>query len=289
MLIWNSSVSLKKVPPPKAITWIGNGPNPVALMRTSWTDPKAIFVGFKGGSASLNHAHMDVGSFVMDANGLRWAMDFGMQDYESLDSKSINLWDNKQDGQRWSIFRYINHAHNTLTIDGKLQQVAGSAPFIGSDFSNKQFLNVVADLSNIYKDVLSGARRGVAIVDEKYVMITDELQASAESRKVRWTMLTPAEVQIMNENTALLTQNGKKLVLKVQSPFKVTMKTWAAQPPNTYDAPNPGTIFTGFEVIIPANSKSTLQVALVPYDELGHLKDEVKPLSTWNKMADLHK
>ena len=66
--------------------WVGQGKNPVALMRTSWTDTNAIYVAMKGGSPSVNHGHMDVGSFIMEANGERWAMDFGMQDYNSLET-----------------------------------------------------------------------------------------------------------------------------------------------------------------------------------------------------------
>ena len=32
---------------------------------------------------------MDVGSFVFDSDGVRWAMDFGQQEYESLESKTL--------------------------------------------------------------------------------------------------------------------------------------------------------------------------------------------------------
>eukprot|EP01132_Coremiostelium_polycephalum_P023046 gene23046-27391_t len=82
-LLWASMQQLAADMPlknrllPAVMVWLGTGPNPVALMRSSWTDPQAIFVGFKGGSPSLSHAHMDAGSFVMEADGVRWAADLG--------------------------------------------------------------------------------------------------------------------------------------------------------------------------------------------------------------------
>ena len=84
-MLWGKGISLEKLAPPKKQIWVGQGKNPVALMRTSWTNPDAIYVGLKGGSPSVSHGHMDVGSFVMDANGERWSMDLGMQEYESLE------------------------------------------------------------------------------------------------------------------------------------------------------------------------------------------------------------
>lgn len=79
VMLWNDGIKINAITAPKDLIWVGRGRTPVALMRTSWTDTSAIFVGMKGGSASVNHAHMDIGSFVMDAQGVRWAMDFGAQ------------------------------------------------------------------------------------------------------------------------------------------------------------------------------------------------------------------
>lgn len=50
---------------PEKLFWSGEGDNPVAMMRSSWTDSDALFLGFKLGSPSVEHGHMDVGSFVL--------------------------------------------------------------------------------------------------------------------------------------------------------------------------------------------------------------------------------
>jgi hypothetical protein len=281
VLLWGKNISIEKVMAPKSTMWAGQGKNPVALMRTSWTDPAAIYVAMKGGSVSVNHAHMDVGSFIMEADGVRWAMDFGMQEYESLESKGIQLFGRSQNAQRWTVFRLTNLVHNTLTINDKHQLVTGHAPIIASSPA-PAFMHAVTDISEVYKGSIAKAVRGIAIVNKQYVVVRDEVETLNEPTKIRWTLLTPAEVKISGNNTIELTKNGKKLLLQVNAPVQVTLKTWPTDPPpNSYDAPNPGTILTGFEVMLPANTKTAITVSLVPEKAIGKTKKDVPPLEKW--------
>jgi len=280
IMLWSNGVGINSISAPKSTMWVGQGKNPVALMRTSWTDSNAIYVAAKGGSVSINHAHMDVGSFIMEADGVRWAMDFGMQGYESLESKGIQLFGRTQDAQRWTVFRLTNLVHNTLTINNQHQRVTGHAP-ITSSSDKPSFMNAVIDMTEVYKGSIAKANRGISIVDKSYVVVRDELETLPEATTVRWTMLTPADVKITGNNTAELTKDGKKLTLQVQSPANVTMKTWSTDPPNSYDAPNPGTTMVGFEVTLPANSKNTLTVALVPASAKNKEIKNVQPLEKW--------
>lgn len=300
-LIWGQGLNLSGVPgpafrpnriaAPTATVWTGGGRNPVALMRTSWSDPAAIFVGLKGGSPGLSHGHMDVGSFVMEADGVRWAMDFGMQDYNSLESNGIDLWNMKQDSPRWQVFRYTNFVHNTLTVNNGLQRVAGEAALTGSS-ANAGFRNAITNLTDLYSPALTGASRGVAIVNSQYVAVRDELATGPVETTVRWTMLTPATVRMLGDNRAELTKDGKKLILQVQEPATVTLKTWPTDPPHNYDAPNPGTTLVGFEMTVPANTKVNLTVLLLPEKAAssGVIQPEphrqtggtsIKPLAQW--------
>jgi hypothetical protein len=263
ILFWKGNIQLDKVAHPTGTMWAGTGKNPIAMMRTSWTNPNAIYVATKGGSASINHAHMDIGSFIMEANGVRWAMDFGAQDYESLESKGVKLWGRTQDSERWNVFRLNNFAHNTLIIDSQFQQVAGSAPIIstGKDPNN---MFAVLDLSSIYAGQVAGAKRTIAILDGKKVEVQDEIQTNGKETKIRWNMLTPADVEIVGNNKAILKKDGKQLILQASGAKNITMKTWSTSPPRDYDAPNPGTILLGFEAIVPADTKVNLKVSLQP-------------------------
>src|SRR5262249_44702003 len=53
----------------------------VATFRSAWHDPDALFVGFKAGDSKVNHSHLDLGTFVLDAMGSRWAVDLGADNY----------------------------------------------------------------------------------------------------------------------------------------------------------------------------------------------------------------
>ena len=281
IMLWSGGVEIDKITAPKSSMWVGKGKVPVAMMRTDWTDTNAVYVALKGGSVSVNHAHMDIGSFVMDANGVRCAMDFGMQEYESLESKGIKLFGRTQDAQRWTVFRLTNLVHNTLTINNQHQRVEGFAP-IQSSSSEPGFMNAVTDMTEVYKGAVAKSVRGIAIVNKAYVVVRDEIETLNNVTTIRWTMLTPATVKITGLNRAELTKDGKKLILRVQSPAKVAMKTWSTDPPNTYDAPNPGTSLVGFELTLPANAKTALNVELIPENSLKKATKKIQPLQSWN-------
>ncbi|MHC4170726.1 MAG: heparinase II/III domain-containing protein, partial [Planctomycetota bacterium] len=82
--------------------WFSESETPITVHRSSWTDPEAVFVGVKAGSPSANHGQMDSGSFVLDADGVRWAMDLGAEGYHGIESRGMNLWDRSQDSDRWT-------------------------------------------------------------------------------------------------------------------------------------------------------------------------------------------
>jgi len=263
LLLWGSKVNINDIRPPKELLWSCHGITPVALMRTSWTDPKAIFVGFKGGIGSSNHAHLDAGSFVMEANGVRWVSDFGAQDYNSLETKGVDLWNRSQNSQRWDVFRYNNLVHSTLTVDGQLHRVDGHADIIATS-SNPDYISAIVQLQDVYKGQLASCQREIAIVKSKEVVVKDAFKTLDKETVVRWTLLTGAKVKLRGDKGIELTQDGKKLSIEIASPIKITLKTWSTTPPHDYDAPNPGTTLTGFEATVPAGTTVEWTVKLIP-------------------------
>ena len=280
VLLWCKGMTFNQITAPEENIWVGQGDNPVAIMRTSWTDPNAIYAGLKTGSPSVNHGHMDAGSFIMDAKGERWVMDFGMQDYNSLESAGVNLWNMGQTSTRWEVFRYNNLAHNTLTINNQYQKVSGKATVI-SYSGQADLLNAVTDMSSVYAGYLKKSVRGLAIVDNQYVMVRDEIETAASEALIRWNLVTSATVTITGSNTAELVRNGKKLILKVTGNADIIMKTWSTVPPNSWDAANPGTIMTGFETTIPANTNISLTVLLLPEGAQENSTITSKKISDW--------
>ena len=142
-------------------------------------------------------------------------------------------------------------------------------------------MNATTDLTELYKGSLTKANRGLAIVNQAYVVVRDELDVSASPATIRWNLLTPANVTLVGKNRAELTKDGKKLIVQVQEPAEVTLQTWSTEPPHDYDAPNPGTTFLGFEVTMPANSKGNLTVLLIPEKAATKPVQPVQPLAQW--------
>jgi hypothetical protein len=282
LMIWGIGIPLDKVTPPTKKLWVGQGKSPVALMRSSWTDPNAVYVGFKTGSPAVNHAHMDVGSFVMEADGVRWALDLGAQDYNSLESIGMSIWGKEQDAERWTVKRYNNFIHNTLTVNDQYQIVKGYAK-IDNSGESKELKFAVSDLSELYEGQLATARRGIGIVNDAYVVVRDEVKAPNQAAKVRWVMLAPEGVITNGTNAAVLTKDSKKLELRVDSPAGVKLQTWSTAPTTGYDVPNEGTVLVGFEYEVPAGASQTLQVSLIPESVKSISSSMNRPLSQWGK------
>ena len=262
ILIWAKNIPLSNISEPEEKFWMGQGPNPVAMMRTSWTDSQAMYLGFKAGSPAVNHGHMDIGSFVMEVDGRRWAADLGMQNYESLESLGMQIFGSGQDAERWTIFRMNTYSHNVLIVDDQQQRVDGYAK-IDKYSDAEEFMYSISDISTIYDGQLKSAKRGVGIMDGMYTVIRDEVETLDKPTKIRWNMVTFSTIDLGNKE-AVLTDNGKVLHLKVQGPDNIQMKTWSTAPTNNYDAENPGTIMVGFECEVPGNAAEAFEVILVP-------------------------
>lgn len=263
IMIWGKDIPLGEISEPDYNLYVAQGHMPLSIMRTSWSDPEAVFLGFKGGSPSVNHGHMDVGSFVMEAEGVRWASDLGPQGYHSLESLGMNIWGSSQDAERWKVYRLNNYSHSTLTVNGELQRVDG---FSGIErySDDPDFYYGISDISSLYETVLASVVRGAGIVDREYVVVRDELKTGSEPATVRWQMLTEADVEITGRNTATLTRDGKQLFFRVDEPASIQVTTWSTDPGTEWDTSNPGTLLIGFEVVVPENESSVLDVKLIP-------------------------
>jgi hypothetical protein len=260
LLLWAEPVG--DIPEPARLHWQGDGRTPVAFHRSGW-DPEATFVAIKGGSASTSHAHMDAGSFVLDMEGVRWALDLGAQSYNSLESLGINLWDKTQNSERWTVFRLNNFSHNTLVVDSQLQQFRGNAPIVAFSDDKKAPYTIV-DLTPVYEGQLARVRRGVRLAGRS-VLVQDELEMLEHSTTVRWGMATHADVMLSGDRTAMLKQDGRTIALRVLAPKDVALTIYDMEvPPQEYDAKNPNTRMVGFEVAIGPGSAEMLAVFLEP-------------------------
>jgi hypothetical protein len=199
----------------------------VAFLRSAWDDPDALFVGVKGGDNRANHSHLDLGSFVMDGGGVRWALDAGPDDY--------NL-PGYFGRQRWSYYRMRTEAHNTVMIDNENQDPRAEASITNHLFS-PGLSWVELDLTQSYARRLKQLHRKIGIVQGQQVFIEDTLE-SEQPAETLWGMLTEAEVAL-NGQTAELQKNGWTLSAEIVSPRHAVFDVLSPSAPAP-QASNPG-------------------------------------------------
>ena len=74
------------IDPPAGRYYQCGGTTPVFVYRSGWESQEDNYLGVKGGLAMSSHSHLDQGSFYFESDGVTWATDLGMQDYNSLES-----------------------------------------------------------------------------------------------------------------------------------------------------------------------------------------------------------
>jgi hypothetical protein len=265
--------------------WHSQGETPITVHRSSWTDPNATFVGFKGGSPSANHGQMDIGSFVLDADGVRWATDLGAEDYHGIESRGMNLWNSSQDSDRWTIFRQTNLGHNTLVIDSKPQLAAAAGKYV-SFSDNHAFPHSVLDMSEVYAGQAGSVHRGIALLPSREVLIQDQLTGLKPGSRVRWGMISPGLPGDLGAAQVQLSQGDARLIMTIVSPSDAAWQVVdTATPRHEWDSPNPNTRMLAFEIEAPASGELTLAVLATPGSCAASMKSQLslRPLLEWGR------
>jgi hypothetical protein len=187
--------------------------------RSSWSDPKSLWIGIKAGYNKVNHAHLDLGNFELDALGVRWARDLGSDDYNLPDYFGA---------KRYTYYRLQSNSHNVPLLNGTNQRQDATSKFIKHAEANAEPFSVL-DFTTAYSDFASSALRGMKVVDDrKSVLIQDEF-VLAKSADVTWGMTTDASIQIINTKQAELTLSGQKMTAKILSPASAVFTAESAQ------------------------------------------------------------
>jgi hypothetical protein len=207
----------------------------IVTMRSRWDDPGAMYVGVKAGDNRTNHGHLDVGSFILDAGGVRWAVDLGADNYNLPDYFGP---------RRWQYHRLTNRSHNTLVVNDRLQDPNARCEVI--DFqSSPERASAVIDMSDAYEGQAVRALRRVELLDRKAVHIFDEL--TGVDGEVRWGIVTAAKVEIRG-GRAVLHEDGKMLEARILEPAEAEFRTVSTAPPTAAENQNSGTALLAIEV-----------------------------------------
>jgi len=245
----------------------------LAVMRSEWYRKDAIYAGIKGGENGVSHSHLDLGSFILDAEGIRWAIDLGREVYNLP-----GMFDYSASGARWDYFRLGTHGHNTLMINGKNQTVNAKASLLRSHFSATRS-HVIMDVSEAYIGQADTVKRGVALIKGKQVLIQDEINGIAPGDTVRWGMITRADIEL-NNNEAVLRQEGKELHARILEPVGAHFQIISTQPNDQRQKQNPGTCMLAVNSVAKSEAMSIV-IAFTPGNDNHENDVSIKALNAW--------
>ncbi len=248
--------------------WTAGGALPLAVLRSAWNDSRATFVAIKGGTPHQSHGHMDAGSFILEADGVRWALDLGTENYNKMREAKLNLWSYAQDSTRWTTFRIGPEAHNIVRFNGALQEVNGKAEIRALPTENGIAGNVV-ELSPLYKSQVEKVSRRVKLHPNRSVSIEDEWTTSEKAVDYAFQWLTTAK--ITHTPRGLRLEQAKKsldLQIEATAAFKIKLEDVSTSK-NVQDSPNPGLKRIIIKMQSAAHSTTILKVKAVPGDAVG--------------------
>ena len=236
-----------------------------------------LYFSTHGGRNNAYHSHVDAGAFVFDIMGERWAMDIPPEEYNLMYGKDNNAY-----------YRRRAEGHNTVVInpDTSVGQITNASSYVTSyKFSNNDAY-AVYDMSQIYSTWASGYKRGFYVGDNRRSLTVRDEITLKNPAQIYWFMHTKADIE-PTENGAILTKNGKKLKLEVQSSCAFEVSKMDAEPLSTSPKPlqtsNDGIYKAAIRLT--GSGNVTIEVKLSPYEE------NVSPMmncstSLWSKNVD---
>ena len=266
ILWWEPALLQKGHTSSAPLHWTAKGGLPIGVMRSAWNDPNASYLAIKGGTPNNSHGHMDVGSFILEAEGIRWALDLGTESYNKMRAAKLDLWNYSQHSNRWSTFRCGPEGHNILRFDTARQDISGFGTIQELSADNGAMGNVL-DLSSLYKSKVDQVSRTVKMWPDHSIRIEDQWTTGADPVEASFQWLTKAKATLKPDGI-LLEQEGKFLSIKVQasgakSAPEILIED-VSKAKNLQDSDNPGLSRIVIRLKTPANSNATLKVDAIP-------------------------
>lgn len=227
------------------------GINDIVVFNGNRNIPNSLYLIAKTGDPDMAHQQLDIGTFIVEMNGIRWTDDLGTDNYNLP-----GFWDYKPDGQRWTYFRNSNFSHNTLSIDHKLQNSAGTGEIDRLDDRAAQPF-VTMNMSTAYAGQSRFVYRTFRMLDDTRILVTDSVGLQSPSQSVQWSVITSADVECKG-NTAVLRKDGKSFSLKIVSPTNASFTTKAAKRGTEAEKP-----IEGYTVLSASVSGELVQVIKV--------------------------
>ena len=188
----------------------------IVAMRSAFFDNNAVYAAIKGGYNYTNHGDLDIGTFVFDALGERWAEDLGPADYGDA-----GYFVGIIGGGRWKVYAKRAEGQNTLVFNpGSIyedQYPFAKARFTSFEEDEENGGTAVLDMSEAYRfNGVRSAERTFTLKEGRSVLNIRDKFSCRKASEVFWFMHTKADIRIIDEKHAEL-KIGDKTVIAVLS------------------------------------------------------------------------
>ena len=187
----------------------------MGVFRGPWLAAKEAqtYAGFKGGDSAWNHNHLDLGSFVYDCNGTRFAADLGADNYALP-----GYFDDKV---RWGYYRLNSRGHNVVLVDNTSQPFPAQAAVTAFNASGAAPVDAAAQVNltaALAAHARAAARTFVSLNDTRALLVVDDFEWGTGSapRNLTWQLHTMAAATVLpppQQGVALRARDGSQALL----------------------------------------------------------------------------
>lgn len=288
-LVKYDPINTASVPAPAQNVWVDSNDAlaPVLMARRGWTGTNSdVYLGLKGGSANLNHAHMDAGSFVYHNQGIVWSTDIQQKAYSVYTDEGLD--GHGQMAGTWKALVYNSLGHSTISFANysgatskihPTDHIVSAKATISNSWTSGDEIGGELNLTPLFDGQVSSARRKAVLLSNGDLVIEDRITAlSGTDAELIWRLVTPATVSI-DGSTIVLTRGGKTIYLTTECTSgtvnSLTMQNWGtfqeSRPTGgtwgwtetpTWDENHSGYYVTGFTLTIPKNTSVTMRTLM---------------------------
>jgi len=179
----------------------------IVTMRNADVDEGLIFAGLHGGENQPAQGHLDIGQFVIDSFGDRFAEDLGSENYNLL-------------VDYYTKYRNRAEGHNTIVInpDSRVYDQTLDAVGVMTRVEHNEASSIaVLDMTSAYEGYASSATRAMKFINDRTsILLKDEIRGIAKKssgeNELYWFMHTKANITLLDNNkVAELDIDGNKM------------------------------------------------------------------------------
>lgn len=181
--------------------------------RNSFDEKYPIAAFYHLAKNGTTHDHLDAGQWEFEANGIKWAMDLGPDNYDLPHYFS---------NEGYKIYRKHTQGHNLVLINPIKEPIAYFGQNLEGESKLLSYQSTVSeasakfDLTDVYSRDVESYTRGFYFGDNRSTFtVSDEISLSSGS-EIYWFMHTEADIKISDDKKfAILTKDGHTLRVEI--------------------------------------------------------------------------